>query len=104
MAEISRRALLRSALMAFGAAVVSSTIGTARRAAAAVLARTTASISIRRDSAGPGGYRKLVDGPAFVRQVRTDLGAAAAPNRAGCREGVLGFIQFSDIHIVDHQS
>jgi metallophosphoesterase (TIGR03767 family) len=104
MAEISRRALLRSTLIAVGAAIVSSTIGTARRAVAAMQARTSASSSIRRGSAGPGGYRKLVDGPGLNHEVRTDLGVQAATDRADCRQGVLGFVQFSDIHIVDHQS
>jgi metallophosphoesterase (TIGR03767 family) len=104
MRDITRRSFLRSSLMAFGAAVVSSTIGTARRAVAAVLNRTTAETAIHRAAPGAGGYSKLVDGDAFARQVRTDLGALAADGRDTCRKGVVGFVQFSDIHIVDHQS
>jgi metallophosphoesterase (TIGR03767 family) len=90
-------------MVVIGAAAVSSTIGVARRAVAAV-ARTTAVASIRRGSAGRGGYTPLVDGPALARVVRTDLGVAAGAKRADCRRPVLGFVQFSDIHVVDHQS
>ena len=104
MAEISRRSFLRSSVMAFGAALVSSTIGTARRATAAVLRRTTADKSIRRAAPGVGGYTKLVEQDALERVVRSDLGALAADGREDCRKAVLGFVQFSDIHIVDHQS
>ena len=102
MTELSRRSFLRSTLLAIGAAVVTATVGTARRAVAA--ARTTATASIRRGTAGPGGYTPLIDGPPLARVVRTDLGATAGARRAACRRGVLGFVQFSDIHIVDHQS
>ena len=33
-----------------------------------------------------------------------DLGATAGAERDACRRAVLGFVQFSDIHVVDHQS
>jgi metallophosphoesterase (TIGR03767 family) len=36
--------------------------------------------------------------------VRTDLGATAAPGREDCRTPLLAFAQFSDVHVVDHQS
>ena len=103
MSELSRRTFLRNTLVAVGAAVVSTTVGTARRVAAAVR-RTTNDASIVRGPAGPGGYERLVDGPALDRLVRTDLGGTAGAGREECRKGVLGFVQFSDIHIVDHQS
>lgn len=104
MTEFSRRAVLRSSLLAFGAAVVNTTLGSARRAVAAVTGRTTADTAIKRAAPGVGGYSKLVEENALERVVRTDLGALAANGREGCRRGVLGFVQFSDIHIVDHQS
>lgn len=103
MSALSRRTFLRNTLVAVGAAVVSTTVGTARRVSAAVR-RTTQDGSIVRGAAGPGGYTRLVDGPALERLVRTDLGAAAGAERDACRKGVLGFVQFSDIHVVDHQS
>ena len=103
MSGLSRRTFLRNTLVAVGAAVVSTTIGTARRVAAAVR-RTTEDASIVRGTPGAGGYEKLVDGPALDRLVRTDLGGTASAERDACRKGVLGFVQFSDIHVVDHQS
>jgi metallophosphoesterase (TIGR03767 family) len=103
MSELSRRTFLRNTLMAVGAAVVSTTVGTARRVSAAVR-RTTQDASIVRGAPGAGGYSKLVDGPALERLVRTDLGATAGGEREACRKAVLGFVQFSDIHVVDHQS
>jgi len=103
MSGLSRRTFLRNTLVAVGAAVVSTTIGTARRVAAAVR-RTTEDASIVRGTPGAGGYSKLVDGPSLERLVRTDLGATASAERDDCRKGVLGFVQFSDIHVVDHQS
>lgn len=103
MTDISRRAVLRSSLLAFGAAIVNTTVGSARRAFAAVR-RTTVDTSIKRATPGAGGYAKLVEASGLERVVRTDLGAAAADGREDCRTPVLGFVQFSDIHIVDHQS
>lgn len=105
MVEISRRSFLRTSVYAFAATVVSTSLGFARRAVAAVASRTTADTSIRRAAPGAGGYTKLVDDPGGLeRVVRTDLGAHAADGRDACRTGVLGFVQFSDIHVVDHQS
>ncbi|HKY56890.1 MAG TPA: TIGR03767 family metallophosphoesterase [Aeromicrobium sp.] len=103
MSGLSRRTFLRNTLIAAGAAVVSTTVGTARRVSAAVR-RTTQDVSIVRAAPGAGGYTRLVDGPALERLVRTDLGATAGAERDACRKGVLGFVQFSDIHVVDHQS
>jgi metallophosphoesterase (TIGR03767 family) len=103
MSGLSRRSFLRNTLVAVGAAVVSTTIGTARRVSAAIR-RSTADATIVRGNPGPGGYRKLIDGPALSRVVREDVGAAAGDDRAACRKSVLGFVQFSDIHVVDHQS
>jgi len=104
MTEISRRRLLGTTLLAFGAAIVNTTFGAARRAVAAITRRTSADTSIKRAAPGAGGYSKLVEEDALERVVRTDLGALAAADRENCRQGVLGFVQFSDIHIVDHQS
>jgi len=103
MSGLSRRTFLRNTLVAVGAAVVSTTVGTARRVSAAVR-RTTEDASIVRGAPGPGGYRRLVETDALDRLVRTDLGVTAGAGRDECRKGVLGFVQFSDIHVVDHQS
>jgi metallophosphoesterase (TIGR03767 family) len=103
MSGLSRRSFLRNTLVAVGAAVVSTTIGTARRVSAAIR-RSTADASIVRDTPGTGGYTKLKDGPALPRLVRADVGATAGDEREACRKALLGFVQFSDIHVVDHQS
>jgi len=103
MSGLSRRSFLRNTLVAVGAAVVSTTIGTARRVSAAIR-RSTADASIVRDTPGTGGYTKLKDGPALPRLVRADVGATAGDEREACRNALLGFVQFSDIHVVDHQS
>jgi metallophosphoesterase (TIGR03767 family) len=104
MSELSRRSFLRASALALGAAIASSSLQFARRAVAAVAARTTATASIIRGTAGAGGYSPLVDGPALERVIRTELGAQPATERAACRRGILGFVQFSDVHVVDHQS
>jgi len=104
MSELSRRSFLRTTLVAFGAAVLSTGADAARRAASAVRRRTTATVSIIRGAAGPGGYTRLVEGPPLERLVRTDLGATEGAGRNECRKALLGFVQFSDIHVVDHQS
>jgi metallophosphoesterase (TIGR03767 family) len=103
MSGLSRRLFLRNTLVAVGAAVVSATVGTARKVYAAVR-RTTEDASIVRGTPGAGGYTKLVDGSALTRIVRADLGTPAGDGRAANREGIVGFVQFSDIHVVDHQS
>jgi metallophosphoesterase (TIGR03767 family) len=104
MAEISRRSFLRSSVLGAGAALILSGTSRVGRAVAAVAQKTTANMSIRRGTAGPGGYQTLEEAPALSRVVRTDLGTAAKTGRATCRTGVSGFVQFSDVHVVDHQS
>ena len=107
MAELSRRSFLRTSVVAFGAAVFSTGFDAARRmarAATAVLGRTTATSSIVRDTPNARGYSRLKDGDGLVRQVRADLGVPAGAGRDTCRKPILGFVQFSDIHVVDHQS
>jgi metallophosphoesterase (TIGR03767 family) len=104
MSEMSRRSFLRTSALGAGAALVLSGAGRFGRAVAAVVARTTANKSIVRGTAGPRGYRKLLDGPGLERIIRTDLGTAAGPGRETSRSAVLGFVQFSDVHVVDHQS
>lgn len=102
MVEYSRRAFLRSSALGVGVAFVLTGVGRFGRAAAAAV--TTATATIRRGPAGTGGYRTLIEGPPLSRELRTDLGALANDGRGARRAGVCGFVQFSDVHIVDHQS
>ncbi|MGW0738242.1 TIGR03767 family metallophosphoesterase [Streptomyces sp. NPDC002851] len=54
---------------------------------------------------GSGGYRRLGDGPAWSRIVRTDLAGTKSPEgtRAERRTAIAAFVQFTDLHIVDVQ-
>ncbi|MEV0599831.1 TIGR03767 family metallophosphoesterase [Streptomyces sp. NPDC050315] len=52
---------------------------------------------------GTTGYRRLGDGPAWSRVVRTEL-AAARSGRDERRTTLASFAQFTDLHLVDVQS
>ncbi|WP_030614881.1 TIGR03767 family metallophosphoesterase [Streptomyces sclerotialus] len=52
---------------------------------------------------GTTGYRRLGDGPAWSRVVRTEL-AAARSGRDERRTTLASFVQFTDLHLVDVQS
>ncbi|MCF3142380.1 TIGR03767 family metallophosphoesterase [Streptomyces platensis] len=52
---------------------------------------------------GAGGYRRLGDGPAWNRVVRSELGTAHG-GRDGRRTALASFVQFTDLHLVDVQS
>ncbi|MEC4014873.1 TIGR03767 family metallophosphoesterase [Streptomyces sp. H27-D2] len=79
--------------------------GVALTAPAAPVAPSRAGTTLRtvatpRGSAG--GYRRLGDGPAWPRAVRTELAAAKA-GRTERRTALAAFTQFTDLHIVDVQ-
>lgn len=103
--EISRRNLLRSTAVVGGAAAVSPLIGTLSQSAVASSAvRTTLNHTYGPGPVGAKGYRKIVAGGGEHHVVRTELGASAGAGREACRTPLLAFAQFSDIHVVDHQS
>ena len=103
--DLSRRNLLKSALVLGGVSAVSREMVFGSLADAAVAGgRTTASGTYRPGPADAKGYRKLVAGPADPRLVRTDLGISAGSARATKRRNLLAFAQLSDVHVVDHQS
>lgn len=52
---------------------------------------------------GSEGYRRLGDGPAWNRVVRSELGTAHG-GRDGRRTALASFVQFTDLHLVDVQS
>ncbi|MCZ4499228.1 MAG: family metallophosphoesterase [Marmoricola sp.] len=103
--EISRRNLLRSTAVVGGAAAATPLLGTLAQSAVA----STAALTTLDHTFGPGtpnakGYSKIVLKAGEQHLVRTDLGTSAAAGRAGTRTPLLAFAQFSDIHVVDHQS
>jgi metallophosphoesterase (TIGR03767 family) len=106
--KVSRRHLLRTGAVA--GATAAGSLGAARASAAPAAAAeaaqtvTSAATLVRSATAGPGGYRQVVLGPAEAHLVRTDLGAQAAPGRAGVRVPIIAFAQLSDVHVVDAQS
>src|SRR4051812_33737750 len=103
--ELSRRQLLRSALVLGGAAVVSREMVFGSLSEQAVAAgRTTANGTFGPGTPDARGYRKVVAKPADQRLVRTDLGIAARSTRTKSRRNLLAFAQLSDVHVVDHQS
>ena len=103
--EITRRDLLRSAVVLGGATALSREMIFGSLAEEAVAGgRTTADGTYRPGAPGPGGYRKLVPGPADQRVVRTDLGVGAGSGRTGTRRHLLAFAHLSDVHVVDDQS
>jgi metallophosphoesterase (TIGR03767 family) len=103
--ELSRRHLLKSALVLGGAAVVSREMVFGSLSEEAVAAgRTTANGTYGPGTPDAKGYRKVVARPGDIRLVRTDIGVAAQGTRAKTRANLLAFAQLSDVHVVDHQS
>lgn len=103
--ELTRRGLLRSAVVLGAASTVTHELVFGSLAGEAVAAGcTTARRTYRPGRPDAKGYRKVVTGPAQVRRVRTDIGVAARSGRTRTRKGLLAFAQLSDVHVVDHQS
>ena len=99
---MSRRALLRSALVVGGAAVLFPSL--AESAVAGTTSRTTLAVTYVPGPPNASGYSKILAQAGEARLVRTDVGAAAAADRAANRKPLLAFAQLSDVHVVDHQS
>ena len=103
--EMTRRSMLKSALVLGGVAAVSREMVFGSLAEEALAAgHTTADGTYGPGAPSTTGYRKVVARPADARMVRTDLGVAAGTARAKQRRALLAFAQLSDVHVVDHQS
>ncbi len=103
--ELTRRHLLKSALVLGGATVLSREMVFGSLSEQAVAAgRTTANGTFGPGTPNAKGYRKVVAKPADKRLVRTDIGVAAKSTRTKSRSNLLAFAQLSDVHVVDHQS
>ncbi|MFL6106204.1 MAG: TIGR03767 family metallophosphoesterase [Marmoricola sp.] len=99
--DLTRRHLLRAGAVAGGAVASVPLLGSLSESA---IASTTATQTWTFGPANAKGYQKLVPGPAEARSVRTGLGAGPTSSPSSCRTPLLAFAQFSDIHVVDHQS
>ncbi|MCW2761235.1 MAG: family metallophosphoesterase [Marmoricola sp.] len=103
--DLSRRSLLKSALVLGGVSAMTREMVFGSLAREAVAAgRTTANGTYAPGLPDANGYRKVVARPADSRLVRTDLGVSAGDARSKLRRGLLAFAQLSDMHVVDHQS
>jgi metallophosphoesterase (TIGR03767 family) len=103
--ELTRRNLLKSALVLGGVSAVGREMVFGSLAEEAVASgRTTANGTFAPGAPNAKGYRKIVARPADARLVRTDLGVSASSMRAKRRRNLLAFAQLSDVHVVDHQS
>ncbi|WP_432588282.1 TIGR03767 family metallophosphoesterase [Streptomyces sp. HD1123-B1] len=78
--------------------------GAARRVVQAPAAPSRAGTTLETVSAAHGaiGYRKLADGPAWAREVRTDI-VAGKGGREDRRTALASFVQLTDLHITDVQ-
>src|SRR5690349_15936495 len=99
--DLTRRNLLRAGAVAGGAAASVPLLGSLSESA---IASTTATQTWTFGPPNAKGYQKLVPGPPEARNVRTGLGASPTSSPSSCRTPLLAFAQFSDIHVVDHQS
>jgi metallophosphoesterase (TIGR03767 family) len=99
--DLTRRNLLRAGAVAGGTAASVSLMGSLSESA---VASTTAAQTWTFGPPNAKGYQKLVPGPPEPRNVRTGLGANPTGSPWSCRNPLLSFAQFSDIHVVDHQS
>ena len=103
--QISRRALLRSALAAAGAGALLPSLSEAAVAGTtSAAARTTLDRTYLPGKPDALGYARIVAGPGEPRTTRTELGVAASAGRSSRRKPLLAFAQLSDVHVVDHQS
>jgi len=103
--EMSRRNVLRGAAIVGGtAAATPLMLSLSEAAVAAGPTGTTASRTLVPGPTNAKGYAQIVVGPAEPHVVRTGLGGAAYDGPEGARTALLAFAQFSDIHVVDHQS
>src|SRR6478609_4447720 len=103
--ELSRRNLLKSAVVLGGTAALSREMVFGSLSEQAVAAgRTTANGTFGPGTPNAKGYRRVVAKPADQRLVRTDIGVAAKSTRTRSRSNLLAFAQLSDVHVVDHQS
>lgn len=101
--EISRRDLIRKTIAAGGLAAAATALpGVLRPTAASAADGTTVQRTFTTGAPGAGGYRPVISVAGEAHGLRTGLGVPAAPGRA--REGMIAFVQLSDIHIVDAQS
>lgn len=101
---MSRRNVLRSAAVVGGTAATVPLMASLSGSAVASSASKTTLAKTYGLANPTATYSKITELDGEPHQVRTDLGIAAGAGREDCRTPLLAFVQFSDIHITDHQS
>jgi len=107
---VQRRTFLKGGLLGAGAMVGGQVLGplaahaVAPARVAVRMATNTVLGTLVPGDPDQNGFRRLVAGPAEPHIVRTGLGIEADAGRASTRKHVVSFAQFSDIHVMDHQS
>lgn len=114
---VGRRQLLRSGTGLGVAGALTGLAGSAHGAAGAlaeqavsglararVRGRTTLDLVLRRGEPGPTGWRTVVAEPGEQHRLRLDLAGRPRRGRARRRRALLGFVQISDVHVIDAQS
>ncbi|WP_435771150.1 TIGR03767 family metallophosphoesterase [Nocardioides sp. SYSU DS0651] len=107
MNPLSRRALIRKTAAAGGlaaAATVAPGVLSPRPATAAPANVATLRTRYATGTPGVGGYRPVIQVAGEPHLTRTDLGVVGEAGRHARRNGMLAFVQLSDVHIIDAQS
>lgn len=106
--EMSRRNVLRSAAVVGGSAAAVPLFTSLAGSAVAGVVSPAGTTLVKTLGPGPainaGGYRKIVELAGEPHAVRNDFNLTVDANRENVRTPVAAFVQFSDIHIIDHQS
>ncbi|MEP9364477.1 metallophosphoesterase [Nocardioides sp. CN2-186] len=106
--QISRRDLFKTGAVVGGAlafrGILSPGIAEAAVTGSRALAATSFDTVLLRGDANESGWRPIVTGPGEPHLVRPGLGTKALAGREATRQGLLAFVQLSDVHICDHQS
>lgn len=114
---LGRRQLLRGGTGLGAASALTNLSGSAHGASGALAGRavaglgrarlrgrTTLDLVLRRGEPGPTGWRAVVTGPGERHRLRLDLAQRPSRGRRRRRRPLLGFVQISDVHVVDAQS
>lgn len=104
--ELSRRDLIRKTIAAGGLAAAATTLPGVLRTSPAAGSPATGTLArtLTTGIANAQGYRPVISVAGEAHQTRTGLGVLAGDGRATRRQGLVAFVQLSDIHIVDAQS
>jgi metallophosphoesterase (TIGR03767 family) len=104
--EISRRDLIRNTIAAGGLAAAATALPGVLRPTPAGATPTNGTVATTFGTGVPNarGYAPVIAVSGEEHAIRAGLGVLADAGRASRRQGLLAFVQLSDVHIVDAQS